>query len=351
MKKLKSVLLITCLIFALVGCGANNGNVSVNDANVTNNAEVVAEESATNEEAEEVEEADTEEVTEEEVATEEAIVLDRAGNEVSLVPSEVETVVSLASSTTQVLSDLDMSASIVGVDSYSTTYVTDLSEDVVLFDMMAPDFEALIAMQPDVVFATSMSSAGGEDIFLPVKEAGITVVTIPTPETIEDVKLDVQFIADCVNKTAEGQALVAEMDAVIDEVVAIAETVEEAKKVSYELSPVPYLYGTGADTYTHEMITLIGATNVYEDQSGWISITEEDAVTKNPDVILTVDNFSPDAVGDILARPGWEGVTAVANEDVYYIENAFCTLPNHNIVNGIVQMAKAVYPEAYAGLE
>lgn len=304
MKKLKSVLLIACLVLALVGCGTTSADISV----------------------------------------------DRAGNEVTL-PGEVETVVSLAASTTQVLSDLDMSEAIVGVDLYSTFYVTDLAEDVATFDMMAPDFEALIVMDPDIVFVSEMSSAGGEDIFLPIKEAGITVVTIPTPTTIEDTKEDVQFIADCVNKTEEGQALVEEMDNVIAEITEVAETITETKSVAYEVSALPYLYSTGTDTYMDEMITLVGATNVYADQSSWIAVSEEDAVAKNPDVILTSVNYIEDSVGEILARPGWEDVTAVANADVYYIDTASCTLPNHNIVNALVQMAKAVYPEAYAGLE
>lgn len=304
MKKLRSVLLIAFLVLALVGCGSTSADITA----------------------------------------------DRAGNEVSL-PSEVETVVSLASSTTQVLSDLDMSASIVGVDSYATYYVTDLPEDVLTFDMMAPDFEALIAMEPDIVFVSEMSSAGGEDIFLPVKEAGITVVTIPTPATIEDTKEDVQFIADCVNKSEEGKALVEEMDQVISEVTEIAKTITDTKTVAYEVSAMPYLYSTGTGTYMDEIITTIGATNVYADQENWISVTEEDAVAKNPDVIVTSVDYLEDAVGEILSRPGWEDVSAVANAEVYYIDTAAATLPNHNIVKALVEMAKAVYPEAYAGLE
>ena len=304
MKKFRSVLLIAFLVLALVGCGSTSADITV----------------------------------------------DRAGNEISL-PSEVETVVSLAASTTQVLSDLDMSASIVGVDLYSTFYVTDLAEDVLTFDMMAPDFEALIAMEPDIVFVSEMSSAGGEDIFLPVKEAGITVVTIPTPVTIEDTKEDVQFIADCVNKSEEGKTLVEEMDKVISEVTEIANTITDTKTVAYEVSAMPYLYSTGTGTYMDEIITTIGATNVYADQENWISVTEEDAVAKNPDVIVTSVDYLEDAVGEILSRPGWEDVSAVANAEVYYIDTAAATLPNHNIVRTLVEMAKAVYPEEYAGLE
>ena len=96
------------------------------------------------------------------------------------------------------------------------------------------------------------------------------------------------------------------------------------------------------------MITLIGAENVLGDQIGWLAVIEESAVAANPDVILTNVNYIDDPVGEIMARPGWENVTAVANGDVYYIDNGKSSLPNHLIVNALIEMAVAVYPEEYA---
>ena len=126
---------------------------------------------------------------------------------------------------------------------------------------------------------------------------------------------------------------------------------EEKKTVLFEISPVPYLYSFGTGVYLNEMIELIGAQNVLADQEGWLSVTEESAVAANPDVILTSDNFSnEDPVAEILGRAGWENVTAVKDGAVAYIDNAASSLPNHHIVDALKEMAKAVYPEEYAGL-
>ena len=304
MKKFKRILITMVLVLTLVGCGKATASISV----------------------------------------------DRAGNEVNL-PSEINTIVSLAASTTQVLSELGMTDSLVGLDSYSVMYVPELTSDVLIFDMMAPDFEALIVLNPDIVFVTEMSSAGGEDIFAPIKESGIVVVTIPTPKTIQSVEEDVQFIADCVNKSKEGLALVNEMKEKVSKISKIAETITDKKLVAYELSGVPYIYSTGTDSFMDEIITTIGAINVYAEQSGWIAVTEEDAVSKNPDIIITSVNYIDDSVGEILTRPGWENVTAILNKDVYYIDNSACTLPNHHIVDALVEMAKVVYPEMYFELK
>ena len=75
-------------------------------------------------------------------------------------------------------------------------------------------------------------------------------------------------------------------------------------------------------------------------------------MSADPDVILTSDNFSnEDPVTEILGRTGWENVTAVKNGQVAYIDNAASSLPNHHIVDALKEMAKAIYPEEYAGLE
>ena len=276
---------------------------------------------------------------------------DRAGNPIT-VPEEVNSIISLAPATTQILCDLGLADKIVAVDTNSPQYAEELTEDVMQFDMMEPDLEQILNAEPDIIFVSNMSSQGGDDIFKSVRDAGICVAEIPTSNSIEDVKEDVRFTADCVGMPEEGAELVADMEKVIDEVNAIGQNIEEKKTVLFEISPVPYLYSFGTGVYLNEMIELIGAQNVLADQEGWISVTEESAVSADPDVILTSDNFSnEDPVTEILGRTGWENVTAVKNGQVAYIDNAASSLPNHHIVDALKEMAKAIYPEEYAGLE
>lgn len=350
MKRRWSILAALFLAAGLTAC-AGNGAVSETEsaagaAQVETEAET-AEESAAETQAETAS-AETEESAEEAAARPQE---DRAGNPIE-VPEEVDSIISLAPATTQILCDLGLADEIVAVDTNSPMYAAGLSGDVMQFDMMEPDLEQILNAEPDIIFVSSMSSQGGDDIFAGIREAGICVAEIPTSNTIEDVKKDVQFTADCVGKSEEGAALVADMEAVIDEVSAIGQNIEEKKTVLFEISPVPYLYSFGTGVYLNEMIELIGAQNVLGDQEGWISVTEESAVAADPDVILTSDNFSnSDPVAEILGRAGWENVTAVKEGQACYIDNAASSLPNHHIVDALKEMAKAVYPEEYADLK
>ena len=125
------------------------------------------------------------------------------------------------------------------------------------------------------------------------------------------------------------------MQAEIDAIAAIGETVTDRKTVYFEISAAPYCYSFGEGVFLNEMIDLIGAENVLAGQEGWLSVEEESVVSANPDVILTNVNYIEDPVGEILARPGWEGVTAVQNGGVCTIDNKTSSLPNENIVQAV----------------
>lgn len=270
---------------------------------------------------------------------------DRAGNAIT-VPAEITRIISLAPSTTQVLEALGVLDSLVAVDNQTPMYVDGTSE-LPQFDMMAPDVEQIAALEPDVVFASGLSYLDGNP-FAALTEMGVCVVDIPSSASIADVEDDIRFIAACLGKDAEGEAIVDEMSASIDAIAAIGATIEDKKTVLFEISALPYIYSFGAGTFLDEMITLIGAENVFGDQAGWLAVNEEDAVAANPDVILTNVNYIEDSVGEILSREGWDVVTAVANADVHYIDNGASSLPNQHIVDALIEMAVAVYPEAYA---
>lgn len=271
--------------------------------------------------------------------------VDRAGNEI-IVPEEINTIVCMAPSTAQILDELGLTDKLIAVDTQTPLYVEG-TEELPQFDMMTPDCEALLALDPDIVFVTGMSYLS-EDPYEELEIAGICVAQIPSSESLAAIQEDVQFVADCFGMTEEGNKMVEEMQQKIDEVAAIGSTITEKKSVMFEISCLPYIYSFGNGVFLQEMLDLIGAENVFADQESWIAVTEESAMAANPDVILTSVDYIEDPVGEILAREGWENVEAVKNQQVYYIDSAASSQPNQNVVIALEQMAKAIYPEEYA---
>ena len=274
---------------------------------------------------------------------------DRAGEPINL-PGQIEKIVSMAPSTTRVLTDLGLADKLAAVDTYSAYYQPELA-GLPQFDMMAPDVEKLAEMAPDVIFITGMSLSGGDNPYQALIDLGIPVVQIPSSSSIAAIQEDVLFIGECVGETEGAQALVDEMQAGIDEIAAIGAAIEPKKSVAVEVAALPYLCYAGGGTYIDEMISLIGAVNAYGDADPWASVTEEAAVAANPDVILTCISYLPDPVGEILGREGWGEVTAIAAGAVFQLDEESSNQPNHRIVKALREMAAAVYPEAFGALE
>lgn len=259
---------------------------------------------------------------------------------------EINAIISLAPSASEILIDLGLGDKIVGVDT-NTQEMAILDADLPAFDLQNPDAEQILNLEPDVVFISGMSYFEGNDSLELLKESGICVISIPTSESIEAIKEDIRFIAAVTGKTGEGESIITAMEEEIAKIAAIGETISVRKTVYFEISPAPYLYSFGQNVFLKEMLEIIGADNIFADQEGWLSVNAEDVVAANPDVILSNVIYDGDPVPEILGREGFAEVTAVKNQAVYYIDNYSSSIPSHNIVKALREMAEAIYPDYY----
>lgn len=275
---------------------------------------------------------------------------DRAGNDI-VIPENVEKIISMAPSTTRFLIDLGLGDKIIAIDTNSYAYMDSLPKDVQQFDMMAPDNEALVALQPDIIFTSGMSNVGGDDVFQPARDAGICVADIPSSTSFAEIAADLEFIGSAVGEEEKAKELIDEFTLKHEEVELLGKDVTEKKRILFMIAlpsaDYPSIYTFGKGTYLDEMITDIGAENVTGDQEGWISISEEEAIAMNPDVIVTNIDYVDDVINVIKSAKGWEEVTAIKNDAVYYIDSTASNQPNNHTVDALIQLAKLVYPETF----
>ena len=282
---------------------------------------------------------------------------DRSGNPIT-VPEKAESIISMAPSTTRILIDLGLAENIVACDTYSFgSYGSELTADIPQFDMMTPDQEQIIALGADIIFTTGMSASQGTDVFAAVRESGACVADIPSSASLKDIEEDILFIGACVGKNAEAEAIVDDMQEKLDTFSEIGSSIpeEEKKTVLFELytpsADNPVIYTAGNGTYINEMLELIGAVNVAAAETDqWPALSEEAAVAADPDVILTADMYTPDVINTILTMSGWENVTAVKNQEVYQLSSDDVNQPNHHVMDAMIEMAQAVYPDRYADI-
>ena len=259
-----------------------------------------------------------------------------------LVPAEVKKVISYSPTYTQVIMDLEKTALLVAVDTNSQRFY-DLPKELPAFDMMSPDAEQLLALKPDVVLVTDMSAAGGgEDPFALLSKNGISVITITTPNTLEEISQDVAFIAEVIGEKEKGAKLAEDMLSKMEEYRQLGEKVTTPKRVYFEISAAPYSYSFGQGVFLNEILELLGAENIFGDQTGWLSVTAEAAVAANPDVIFTNVDYIEDPVAELLAREGWLDIQAILNQQVYWINPNASSQANHHVIDAMEEMALAL---------
>lgn len=269
---------------------------------------------------------------------------DREGNEVTI-NKDINRIISSAPSNTEILMELGLSDKIIAVDKYSPT--DSLNTDITLIDFRNPDPEAIIALDPDIIIASGHNKVGSEDPFASLKEAGISVVYIPSSNSIKGIYEDIRFIANITNTEEKGEKIIEIMQKEIGEVKDIAKNIKNKKKVYFEIAPSPNIFTMGKETFQNDIIELIGGENIFSAETGWISPSGESIIEKNPNVIITNVSYTETPVEDILNREGFSEIDAIKNKQVYLIDANASSRPSPNILKAIKEIAVAVYPDYY----
>jgi iron complex transport system substrate-binding protein len=271
---------------------------------------------------------------------------DREGNSVTL-PETTEKIISFGAANTEILAALGFGDKIIAADTYSQG-IPHVKSGAEYFDMYAPDTEKILDLQPDIMFITGMAKSDGIEKYGILHDTGICIIYIPVSSSIEGIKDDIRYIAAVMGAVSKGEEIVKDMEKEIDTVKKIGDGITDKKTVYFEIDIwAPSLYTFGKGVFLNEMLELIGAENIFAGQESWLAVSDEAVLDANPDVILTNIFYIEDAVGEIKARDGWETVTAVQNDAVYYIDADSSSRPTHNIVKALKDMAKAVYPDKF----
>lgn len=334
MKKIIAFIAAAALTLSMAACGEN----STRDGGEITTTEITAAETVT--ETAEVSAADDTAVVEDI-----RLLIDREGNEIE-VPSSVNTIVSTAPSITEILTGLGAADRIIAADLYSAD-VEGIDPAICTLDFYNLNLEELTALAPDVIIISGMSMTGADDPYAALKEAGINVIYVPTSASVEAIKLDIEFLAAYTGTETKGAELIAEIDSAVADISEKAKGIAEKKSVYFEIGAAPYLYTCGSGTFIDEVITLIGAENIYAGESGWLSNSEESVIAADPDVIITNVMYDGYDFNEIKTRAGWENLSAVKNGAVYQVSANATSRPSQYIVGGIYEVAKAVYPEIY----
>ncbi len=207
------------------------------------------------------------------------------------------------------------------------------------------EIEALLALRPDLVLASTHSDAAGVRMLL---SAGVAVARFATFDSFEEVARNLELLGEILGEPEAARTVLAEMGQRLAAVRKAVAGRPRPRVLYYSLSGSIGGRGTLAD----EMIQLAGGYNLVRKTgvTGYQRITRELAIALQPEVmILSGWSGSDDAAGDERLRtdPAWQAVPAVRNGKVYALRGAWVTSGSQFRVAGVEALARLLHPEVF----
>lgn len=222
-------------------------------------------------------------------------------------------IVSMLPSHTESVCALGACDRLVGIDRHSN-HPEQVRGVPPLGDAFAPDLEALVALEPDLVLVDQYSGMQG-----PLEALGIAVYA-GSPQNIAQTFSFLSLLGTMLDRETEAAVLVGKLEGEIAGVAAVLKGIP-GPSVFVELDPTPFSAGPGS--YLGELVEAAGGVNIVTQEMGdFPQLDPEYVVAADPQVIILTDAPFGITAAEVAARPGWSGLAAVEQGRVYELSQS-----------------------------
>jgi iron complex transport system substrate-binding protein len=232
-----------------------------------------------------------------------------------------ERIVCLTEESTETLYLLGEERRIVGISGYTVRPPRARREKPRVSAFLSAKTEKIVELRPDLVIGFSDLQA---DIARDLAKAGLNVL-IFNQRSVQEILNMILALSSLVGTADKGAALVQRLEAGLDEIRKSAKTFRRRPRVYFEEWDEPMI---SAIRWVSELLEIAGGEDVFSAQShsqaarGRIVADADAVVKKNPEVILGSwcgKKFRPERVA---ARPGWQAIAAVKDNQLFEVKSA-----------------------------
>lgn len=230
-----------------------------------------------------------------------------------------ERIVTIGGAVTEVVFELGLGDSVVGVD-LSSQYPEAATKLPQVGYIRMISAEGVLALEPThVVTTTDIQPKNALD---QIRSSGITLTVVDAPETAEGVQHLIRELGETFERVDAATKMIEQMNTQLSSVT----IPEETPGVLFFMSSPGsgQLRAAGTQTKAQAMIQQAGGHNVIESHPGYQFISSESLVALQPDVILIgmAENMPYDrdqVLAGVLENPVWQSVAAVQNKAVHIV--------------------------------
>jgi len=248
-------------------------------------------------------------------------------------------IVSLAPSNTEILFALGLGEKVVGVTDFCD-YPTEALDKEKVGGYDTPDIEKIVALDPDLILVAHGTPM---EIINTMVGLGLTVFGVKSTD-LDDVLNDIRTVGNITGQEAEANALTSEMEGRIEAVTDETSELDERPRVFYVVWHDP-LWTAGSETFIHELIEKGGGVNICGNLTGYPTISIEEVVARNPEVIIT--SIWPGVYEWAMNETALNDTEARQNDRVFTRDDNLVQRPGPRLVEGLEWFAHFVHPEIF----
>lgn len=207
-----------------------------------------------------------------------------------------------------------------------------------------PSTESIIAQSPDIVLLPVVFGRTQADT---LKECGLHVVPLDVPEGYENIKKRIQFVADQLGETENGNRLTAHMDLKVNAVHKAVQQVPQKKvAIGYTIHGVFGRKNGAFDNICREAGVVNGCG--LADLKRGEQLSKEQILKLDPDVIICSSDAADSKMWkEVMEDPSFQTLKAIRNKKVFMLEERFMYSTTQYFADAVEMMAKTVYPECF----
>jgi iron complex transport system substrate-binding protein len=210
---------------------------------------------------------------------------------------------------------------------------------------LTPNIEAIAKYNPSLVVASQNS--GG--LVSGLGKLGIPVLIEAAPDTLAGAYAQIEQIGQATGHYNQSTEIVRNMQEEIDDAVQQAGTSHRGETYYWELSNDPYYSATSA-TFIGHILDMFGLKNIADTASkpadgGYPELSQEHIVTAEPQLIFLADNQPADGgqtPAIVARRPGWAGIPAVADHDIFGLNDDVASRWGPRLPSLVIEIANAL---------
>jgi iron complex transport system substrate-binding protein len=231
----------------------------------------------------------------------------------------------------------------------SSDYPPDVADLPTVGGAYAPDFEGIAAQEPDLIIADSINQAR----FVQQFETLQVPVLMVGAASFDDVETAMRLVGQALDLSQNAEVGISKLEKDRDDLIAQVPQ-GQVKVLILIMDADRRIYAAQPDTYVGSLAQLLKAENPAAGLSGaagpypgYVLLSVEQAVTEDPDVILTISPAPAPApaLSDVLKDvPGYSDLSAVKAGKVHELDvDLFLQAPGPRVIEAMREMFSLLY--------